>query len=193
MNYKGPSMYPTFLPGDGMTVIPYEGRKIRVGDVVVFTLPGRESFKVVHRVISIDSQGIRTKGDNSMTPDTEMLQEGDIIGRVVSVRRNKRDITIHGGTQGIMLARIRHAVKWSKSNTYKIIRPAYYRLLQRTPFRIPIHKLTRLVSFTYPEGKEMQLLIGPWVIGRHRSGWPRWQIRRPFRLFIDEASLPNKN
>jgi hypothetical protein len=39
-------------------------------------------------------------------------------------------------------------------------------------------------------GKELQLLMGRRVIGRWLPGMSRWHIRRPFRLFVDEASLP---
>jgi hypothetical protein len=32
--------------------------------------------------------------------------------------------------------------------------------------------------------------MGRRVIGRWLPGMSRWHIRRPFRLFVDEASLP---
>jgi hypothetical protein len=36
----------------------------------------------------------------------------------------------------------------------------------------------------------MQLLMGNRVIGRKKVGENGWQIRRPFRIFVDEQALP---
>jgi hypothetical protein len=49
---------------------------------------------------------------------------------------------------------------------------------------------TKVISFDRAEGLELQLLMGRRVIGRWLPGMTQWLIRRPFRLFVDEASLP---
>ncbi len=102
LNYTGPSMNPTLKVGDGMTVVPYGNRRIRVGDVVVFRSPKQDHY-VVHRVVSVDSQGIRTIGDNNDRIDPWVLSPDNIMGRVISARRKNRDVTIHGGTRGRLL------------------------------------------------------------------------------------------
>jgi len=63
VSYVGPSMNPLLMGGDGLHIVPYKGRPIRPGDVIVFIRPGGET-KVVHRVVSVDSRGIKTRGDN---------------------------------------------------------------------------------------------------------------------------------
>jgi signal peptidase I len=50
--YTGPSMNPTLRAGDGLQIEPYEGKKIRAGDVIVFVSP-ENGHKVTHRVISV--------------------------------------------------------------------------------------------------------------------------------------------
>jgi len=44
--------------------------------------------------------------------------------------------------------------------------------------------------FNRSDGVEFQLLMAGHVIGRLIPGKGEWFIRRPFRLFVDEASLP---
>jgi hypothetical protein len=49
---------------------------------------------------------------------------------------------------------------------------------------------TRAISLSHPAGTELQLLMGRRVIGRWLPGMSGWNIRRPFRLFVDEEALP---
>ena len=103
MNYAGPSMNPTLKAGDGINVIPYGNRKFFIGDVVVFPRP-EGNDNVVHRVVAVDSQGIRTRGDNNLNMDPWVLLPDDIIGRVVSAKRKNRNVTIHGRIRGSIIA-----------------------------------------------------------------------------------------
>ena len=80
-NYSGPSMNPTLKAGDSLRVAPYENTRINVGDVVVFHTPERERH-VTHRVISVDSRGVRTRGDNNNKTDSWLLRPDEIIGRI---------------------------------------------------------------------------------------------------------------
>ena len=48
----------------------------------------------------------------------------------------------------------------------------------------------RLLYFKRPQGTEIQLLMGKWIIGRYIPPGDSWQIRRPFRIFIDTSALP---
>jgi signal peptidase len=190
MNYLGNSMYPTLRVGDGMKIVPYGTGEIRVGDVVVFQYPDDKKY-VVHRVIHLNPNRIVTRGDNNPEPDTVLLTADDIMGRVVSVSRGCKTIKIHGGSRGALQGKVFHLFKMIRSKTYDLIRPFYYRLLLSDIFKNMLSRHVRMLYFKRPEGTETQLLIGSWVIGRYRSGWRRWQIRRPFRLFIDESSLKN--
>jgi len=38
----------------------------------------------------------------------------------------------------------------------------------------------------------MQLHLGPWIIGSLLPGQDRWRVRCPFKLPVDEESLPGK-
>ena len=191
MNYTGSSMNPTLKAGDGINVISYGNRKIFIGDVVVFPHPGSNA-NVVHRVVAVDSQGIRTRGDNNINMDPWVLLPDDIIGRVVSAKRNNRNVTIHGRTRGRIIASALRAIKHVNLSVSRILHPFYHWLLKSGIF-IKYNRFfpkTRILSFNRPMGKEFQLLMGNRIIGRRHPGRDQWQIARPFRLFVDETSLP---
>ncbi len=199
---KGISMHPLLRGGDGLKVIPYTDRRVCVGDVVVFRSPDPKMREVVHRVVSVDSQGIRTRGDNNNHLDSWILQPEDIIGRVVSAKRADRIFAVHGGFRGTIIARkirvkkrIDRIISGIRRILYKILHPVYRRLSQSGIFRniLPRQCKPRILCFKRPEGTEMQLLIHNRIIGRRCPGWEDWQIRRPFRLFIDEESLPRQS
>jgi hypothetical protein len=191
MDYMGPSMNPSLKAGDGLSVIPYGERKVCVGDVVVFR-PAGEDHDVVHRVVSVDWEGVRTQGDNNSQIDPWVLQSGDIIGRVVSARRGSNSVTIHGGTWGRVLAPVLRTKKQLNQTIFRILHPAYHTLAKSGFFSslLPLQRKTRILSFDRPHGKEYQLLLHNRVIGRRPPDKDQWHISRPFRLFIDESSLP---
>ena len=59
---RGNSMRPFFRSGDLIVFVPCRVEDVRKGDVIIFIPPGQKE-RVVHRVISTASAGIRTKGD----------------------------------------------------------------------------------------------------------------------------------
>ncbi len=191
MNYMGPSMNPTLMSGVRLDVRAYHGEKIRRGDVVVFTPPGAD-YKIIHRVVSIHSQGIKTRGDNNNELDQWVLKPDQILGRVVSAQRGNRRRRIFGGPMGSLFAltiRVIHAVDLCLS---PLLRPAYKELAKVSIFTrlLPAQMRPRVISLNRAAGEELQLLMGRLVIGRWLPGMTRWHISRPYRLFVDEATLP---
>jgi hypothetical protein len=190
-NYNGPSMNPTLKAGDGLRVLPYDNTSIRVGDVILFQTPEREG-RVTHRVISVDSRGVRTRGDNNNKTDSWVLRPNEIVGRVISTRRGTKSISIRGGRRGMIYARSLWFIKHANLTISRMLHSSYHRFAESGIFNrvLPHTTRPRVLCFTRPNGVEMQLLMGRWIIGRRRPGWEQWQVRRPFRLFVDEASLP---
>lgn len=190
INYIGPSMKPTLKPGDRLRVSPYRGQQIRRGDVVVFVPPGGTA-KIIHRVIYTGSHGIKTRGDNCNLVDPWVLSPNRILGRIVCVRRGNRRRRVAGGTLGHLLGVTIRAINGIDQRVSVLLHPAYEWSSRRDMFRrlLPAQLTPRVISFSRPEGVELQLLIGWWLIGRRLPGRSRWYIRRPFRLFVDEDSL----
>lgn len=189
-NYTGPSMNPTLRAGDCLKVVPYEDGKIRVGDVIVFHPPGHRRC-VVHRVVSVSSQGIRTGGDNNNNVDPWILSPDHIAGRVVSAQRRDRNLKIYGGLWGKMFTPVRRTKRRIGLAISRILHPVYHWLARSGIFRkVLSHRFrTQILCFQRSNGVEMQLLMCRRVIGRRLPG-RGWQIKRPFRLFVNESSLP---
>jgi len=191
INYLGSSMNPTLRPGDYLLILPYDGRKVCTGDVIVFILPAGHS-QIVHRVVSVDPSGIKTRGDNCNQVDDWVLSPEHILGRVVSARGGNRRRRIFGGPLGKLFAvavRVIHAVD---SPVSFLLRPVYREFARAGIFirLLPAQMRPRVISLNRAADKELQLLMGRRVIGRWLPGRTGWSIRRPFRLFVDEEALP---
>jgi len=86
----GTSMEPGYHAGDLITIEPVSPREVKVGDIIVFELPGavREYYNypevVAHRVIKVSAEPsitYRTKGDNT-GEDPFTVRAQDLKGRV---------------------------------------------------------------------------------------------------------------
>jgi len=191
LNYVGPSMNPLLKSGDRLHVAFSDQEKIRVGDVVVFYSPEDET-KVVHRVTSMNSHGIKTRGDNCDHEDGYVLRREHILGRVVSLQRGDKRRRIFGGPLGRLFAVGVRIIRAMDSTICYVLRPAYSELAKGTMFirLLPRQMRPRVISLNRAAGRELQLLMGRRVVGRWLPGHKRWHIRRPYRLFVDETSLP---
>ncbi len=191
INYVGPSMNPLLWDGDGLHIVPYDNRAIRRGDVIVFVPPG-VATKVVHRVVSVDEDGVRTRGDNGRQVDPWILSPKDILGRVTYVLRKDRRRNICGGFAGRITAGVFRCVHRGDAAISFLLHPVYRGLCRATFLRRRLHRLVkpRVLIFNRPEGVEQQLVVGRRLIGRRRPRRESWEIRRPYRLCVDEAMLP---
>lgn len=187
-------MNPVLRTPDVLYVRPYNGKRVKCGDVIVFQSPETD-FKVVHRVVSVNRDEIRTKGDNNSHPDSWVVNQQDIIGRVEWIERGKRAIRIYGGLAGKVQARMLKAARLFDSGICAVLRPLYNRLSENRALRkwLASGNETKTISILRPEGIELQLLLGKRVIGRRPAGRRYWLIRRPYLLFVDEAALPNSS
>lgn len=191
INYMGPSMHPTFKSGDQLLVIPYGEKKIRRGDVIAFLPPGGGQ-RVIHRVVQVDSRGIKSRGDRNSRFDPWLLDPAHIEGRVAYARRGARVWKVAGGPVGRLSAGVVRAIRLLNSGISAFLRPAYHWTARTGILRQLFYPViaTRIVSFNRPGGTEFQLLLGRRVIGWLRPAAKKWHIRPPFRLFISEPSLP---
>jgi len=191
VNYIGPSMNPILKSGDRLSVTPYNGKEVGRGDVIAF-LPSGGDSKIIHRVVSVGSKGIRTRGDNSSHVDPWILRHDQILGRVVAAQRGNRRRRIFGGLLGRLFAAKIRVIRAIDSPVSALLSPAYREFARAGIFiqLLPAQMRPRVISLNRAAGKELQLLMGRRVIGRWLPGRNGWNIRRPFRMFVDEESLP---
>ena len=78
------SMAPTLNVGDIAIIKKCNSNDINVGDIIQFQMEG---FTVIHRVVEKhQTKGdfyFRTKGDSNSQPDTEMVEESQLHGKVI--------------------------------------------------------------------------------------------------------------
>jgi signal peptidase len=91
----GHSMRPTIRDGEAVTVEPVEPGKVKKGDIILCrTTRGL----IAHRVVRIErredeARVFHLRGDASNSCDAPVSAE-QILGRVVSVERNKRTVSL---------------------------------------------------------------------------------------------------
>lgn len=190
VDYIGPSMNPALKTGDILSIASYGSRKIRKGDIILFRNPEGEDT-IVHRVLSVNSKGVRTKGDNNIEMDPWILQPDHIIGRVVSRKRNNNCARIHGGIPGGTFGFLMGVLHKFNPTVSKILHPVYHKLAE-SGIGIECMKFLpkiRILSFDGPNGRELQIFMGNHLIGRRFEDGDPWQIKRPFRLVVDETTL----
>ena len=191
--YVGPSMNPTLREPEIMEIVPCGGGSLRAGDVVLFLPPGSDR-PVVHRVVRVSTAGISTRGDNNALEDHALLQCEDIRGRVVTAWRGKKRREIAGGFRGCWNGRwlrVRHLMDRGVS---PLLHPLYRSLSLRGRVArcLPASFRPRVVVFQDQGKDRFRLLLGERVIGRYEEQERQWRIQRPFRLLVDERTLPGR-
>ena len=99
---KGFSMSPFIKDGDVVTVSPFQGRKVRLGEVVAFISPQTQSL-AVHRIISKQKTRFVLQGDNVPESDGTVSAE-KILGFVEKVERQGKNINLGMGPERRVIA-----------------------------------------------------------------------------------------
>jgi signal peptidase I len=183
-------MNPTLGEADLLKIEPYSDRRPEVGDVVLFVPPG-DARQVVHRTVRVMQQGIRTRGDNSCLDDDWLLQPDQLVGRITGAWRGDRHRKIAGGRAGWLYAR---SLRWRRAldaGISRLLHPLYRAAAYRGRLArlLPLRLRPRLVAYETRGRRQVHLLMGKNIIGRYDAARDQWQIRRPFRLFVDKNAL----
>lgn len=73
------SMEPLMYPGD--LIIVKKNSEVKVGDVIAFSDPsGKKEVLITHRIIEVEDERIKTKGDAVEDPDPFNVSKKDIYG-----------------------------------------------------------------------------------------------------------------
>lgn len=187
---RGNSMRPTLPEAAALLVEPYERRRIRRGDVVVFKLPG-SSEAVVHRVAVIQEEELATKGDANRAADVSPVSSDDVVGQVLYWSTGASWIRVHGGWRGVCAAKIvkarRCLVRLGFGALGKLLLPIGHRKIVRRMWSL-VYK-PKAVCFRRRGESTFLLVVGRRVVGRFVPEQDRWMIRYPFSVFIDERAL----
>lgn len=103
---KGASMHPAIKDGETVTIIPIGAGDIRRGDIIMYKAREVASAVIAHRVVKVNkSKGDVTsfimRGDASQSDDAPVAP-GQVLGKVVSVEREGRDVELESRRAGAL-------------------------------------------------------------------------------------------
>jgi hypothetical protein len=157
------------------------------------SLKANKCTSITHRIVAIGSDGIITKGDNNPRVDDGPITPDEIVGIVLYARRGNRTINIYNGKCGLVYARIMHFFMRFKSIILRFLSFPYHIVSKSGILRglMPGNKKLRIIYINRPSGIESQLIMGKYIIGKRSN--ENWVILPPFKLFIDETTLPKND
>ena len=190
LTFAGTSMLPTLSEPALLEVVPYRNRPILRGDVVVGARGATERL-MVHRVVSICLEGLRTQGDNCQMPDPGVFPRDAVAGRAVAVWRGNRRRSVAGGWWGLSwhyLLRFRRIIL---PPLLRCCAPVYRSAVQRRWLVgiVPRRFRPAVIRFEEAGVPTYRILFSGRIVGWYDVGRARWIIKRPFRLLVDEAAL----
>ena len=187
---NGPSMNPTLKPGDGLEMYTYRDRaEICVGDVIVYPRPFG-TVDVVHRIIEKRDDGVITRGDNNNKIDPYTVRFDDIIGKVIAAKRRNRRIPIKGGKTGFCIHKLMLLRKYSMQYGLPPLVAVSNIIAASGIFNVlhPVFNL-RVVRINGEHRRQSILVSGNRAIGRLLEESGEWQIRFPYKFFINKRRL----
>lgn len=192
--YVGPSMNPTLREPEIIEIVPCGGRPLRRGDVVFFLPPGSDR-PIVHRVARVTTAGVSTRGDNNDREDHVLLRFEDVRGRVVAAWRGRKRREIAGGLRGRWNGHWHRVRRLMDRGVSPLLHLLYHShsLRGRVARCLPASFRPRVVVFRDQGQDRFRLLLGERVIGRYEEQERQWRIQRPFRLLVDERTLPGRS
>ena len=190
-SHTGRSMNPTINSQDLLEIKPYHKKKPREGDVILFQSQRYDNY-VVHRIVSITANGIQTWGDNISYTDPELLKQEDIYGQVIAAHRGNKRRKIASGYFGRVVGKYCQLRRLALFQVLRFLRPVYRSFCTGgiLHWLIPVRLKPQVATFQSNAYACHRLLLGKRIIGSYDDSLHRWQIRRPYRLFVDESSLP---
>lgn len=90
-------MYPTIRDGETVTVEPVCANEVRRGDILLYQTTSRVIAHRVVEIVSVENSGVvfTLRGDSLRSCDAPVRAE-QVLGRIVSVEREGREINLEG-------------------------------------------------------------------------------------------------
>ncbi|MDX1776134.1 MAG: S26 family signal peptidase [Desulfobulbales bacterium] len=189
--HVGTSMNPTLSKQDILEIKPYGTEDPKVGDVVLLKPPQQDNY-IVHRIIGKCGVHFQTKGDGNGSIDSWTLKKDNIYGRIIAAHRGTGQRKITHGLRGSMTWRYCHLRRLALHVIIFFLRPVYRSFCPGGLWgRLnPVRLSPRGVTFQSGTHVSHKLLLGRKVIGFYDDNHLRWRIKRPYRILVDESSLP---
>ncbi len=191
IDMRGTSMLPVLHTGEAVTIDPDIDRTaLQIGDIIAYSDPRGSSKRIIHRIIKKCKDGYITRGDNNRGRDDYIVRQEHIIGKALTVRRVDKTIRLSDGFKGQVLHQWLKLKK--KFRIYCLRWPSTIsRQIERSRVFNVFHRLVKFDVVTIRKrGIDYKiLLINKKLIGRQCADTGGWQIRFPYKYFIDKNKL----
>jgi signal peptidase len=184
---SGNSMKPTL--SEPIILEVFRAEQYNRGDVVVFS--DRNSHTIVHRIVKLTESNFITRGDNNLMDDEPIVQ-ANISGKVVAAYRGEKRYRLSEGKNGYRLHRYLQVQKAILRYPQRILSIVYH-LLCRTNFFAKLLPLKFKFKIIQYQNNQAQVHLGKILVGWYDVRRQNWIIFRPWRIFIDEKTLPKPN
>lgn len=174
----------TFRTGDHLSVRPCKGNEIRQGDVIVYDCTSRSGKKIAHRVCSVSSNWIKTRGDALALPDGTMIAACQVTGRVVSLVRNNRHHRLIGGRFGVLHAFFCRLVLSLRRLAAKMLDHGYWPLGKQLVKSSKWSPTILRVSVQGPAGAIIKYVHASRTVAEWCECTGRWFCRKPYDLLL---------
>lgn len=180
--YRGPSMVPTFKPGQILHVKPHAS-DMSQGDIIVFHVQNDEYYKV-HRIIMVSSNGYITRGDNNLHNDLKPITRGQIIGRVEHTESGRLIRPVLGGWRGRRRACLLRARLLIKRNLRKgLNRPCQWLKCSGIIAKLWQTEISA-IHFTTPDGPLVKYIHKGTTVASCWTATNHWWFKRPYDFII---------
>ena len=188
----GPSMNPTIKHGDALIVqnlANSQYRSLRIGDIIIYSHPELMT-NIVHRIIKINAKGILTRGDNNNQCDDYYIAPAEVIGIVKAVKRDRRTIKLTQGMLGNLRQQLLLLGKYYRPY-YLLLPRAIIQLVIKLQLLYPFQPLMKfkIIRIKRHNSVEEIMQYHNAVIGRRTANTSTWQIKFPYKLFINPEKL----
>ena len=131
--------------------------------------------------------------DNGDMLTIQMSNLSLAIARYAQIRGGLRKRKISGGRSGMFVMRMNRVRRALFSTGARMLKGLYQRMADKGMLRglLPKKLQPRVVAFHTSRYQDLyKLMVNGREIGRYNDRNEEWQIRPPFRLFVDESRLP---
>ena len=182
--YTGCSMRGTLQMGDLVHVNATPLSSMCIGDIVVFLSPNPLQPWIIHRVRKITPTGLVTQGDNCLQPDSLLVTEETIQGRVTSIERHATRKRISNGRQGQLRAAALRTLSRIRSVLYPVSHPLYTSIGEWIIMlsRWRPHILT--IYIATESGQVRKYICRGKTVARWKQNTDEWVCFKPYDLVL---------
>jgi len=180
----------TFRAGDILFTESIAPENVRRGDVLVFFSSRHNDMHsvVAHRVIAHVSGGFVTKGDTLNFPDTNLVCEQHVLGRVIQVQRGSRVYPVKNGWRGRLWA---HYLRLRR-HLLSFARAPYHWLRASNVTRRLWRPQVASITLATPHGPVVKYLHTGKTVAIWQPDTLAYWCRKPYDLVLD-APLSTTN